>query len=125
MNGGHKFLNRYRIQSARLKDFDYSSDGAYFITICTQNRIQYFGNVVDGKIYLSEIGKIVRKFWHEIPKHFSGVHLDNFIVMPNHIHGILIINKNSNFNDCVETPKLGVSTSIKKWKSGCLGLIIN
>lgn len=87
-----KFKNKYRVPSIRLPNWDYAHNGYYFITICTKERKYYFGEIVDDKINLSEIGKIVQKYWFEIPKHFPFVELDEFIVMPNHIHGILIVN---------------------------------
>lgn len=65
----------------------------YFITICTQDRIHHFGNVVNEEMYLSDIGKLAQKFWAEIPEHFPFVILGEFIIMPDHMHGILIINK--------------------------------
>lgn len=86
-----KFKNKYRIQSARLKGWDYSDDGAYFITICTQNWQQFFGNVNNRGMQLSEIGEIAEKYWKEIPNHFPSILLNNFVVMPNHVHGVLII----------------------------------
>lgn len=94
-----KFRNRYRIESTRLKHWDYGSNGAYFITICTKNRIHYFGTVVETKglvspqLQLSEIGKIADQFWLAIPEHFPFVKLGNHVIMPNHVHGIIIIDK--------------------------------
>lgn len=88
-----KFKNKYRIPSARLQNWDYGNDGAYFITICTQNRVCFFGEILDGEMQLNKIGQLAEKFWLEIPNHFSFVELGNFVVMPNHTHGILIINK--------------------------------
>lgn len=85
------YIGKYRIQSARMKRWDYGSDGCYFITICTKNRIHYFGQVINGEMVLSNIGRIVKKFWYEIPNHFTRVVLDQYIVMPNHIHGIVVI----------------------------------
>ncbi|MCD6367438.1 MAG: hypothetical protein J7L46_07865 [Bacteroidales bacterium] len=140
-----KFKNKYRIPSARLQSWDYGWNGSYFITICTKNREYFFGKIKNGKMELSEIGKITEKYWHEIPQHFSFVKLGAFVVMPNHIHGIIIIDKKSDDNNpivsetvVVETPKLGVSTITtpvptepktggknQKWKSGTLGAIIN
>lgn len=76
-----KFKNKYRIPSARLQSWDYGWNGAYFITICTQNRKNYFGEMAN-------------KYWYEIPEHFPFVKLGQFVVMPNHIHGIVIIDKN-------------------------------
>ncbi len=86
-----KFKNKYRIESIRRKDWDYRWNSAYFITICTANRENFFGVVVDGEMVLNELGKLAEKYWLEIPDHFPYVQLDNFVVMPNHTHGILII----------------------------------
>ena len=97
-----KFQNKYRIASARLHNWDYSSNGAYFITICTQNKEHYFGTINDGKMVLSEIGKLVEQFWIEIPNQFLFIELGNFVIMPNHVHGIIIINK-LHTNSQVET----------------------
>jgi putative transposase len=88
-----KYLNKYRIPSARLQNWDYGTNGAYFITICTQNRVHYFGNIVQAQLIPSEMGEIAEKNWFMIPQYFPYVELGNFVVMPNHVHGILIINK--------------------------------
>jgi putative transposase len=88
----NKFQNKYRIPSARLQTWDYANNGAYFITICTKNRKHYFGKIENNEMQLSEIGKLAENFWLEIPNQFSFIELGNFIVMPNHIHGIFIIN---------------------------------
>ncbi len=82
----------------RLKNFNYSSVGYYYVTICTKNRECWFGEIVDGEMILNEIGNIVQKCWFQIPQHYQNVSLDEFIVMPNHIHGIIIINKTSSIN---------------------------
>ena len=102
-----KFQNKYRIDSCRLKNWDYGNNGAYFITICTKNRAHFFGNIFNKKMYLNKIGYIAARFWLEIPKHFPFVELGNYVVMPNHIHGILIINKNN--VDVVERLQCNVS----------------
>jgi REP element-mobilizing transposase RayT len=78
-------------KSIRLPDYDYSSAGYYFITVCCRNRENYFGDISNGKMVLSEIGKKASDFWLEIPVHFNHVKLDDFIIMPNHIHGILFL----------------------------------
>lgn len=82
-------------KSNRLKNFDYSSSGWYFVTICTQNRECLFGNIIDNHMVLNKYGKIINKYFLEIPKHYNNVELDEFIIMPNHIHGIIVI-RNSN-----------------------------
>ena len=101
-----KFKNQYRIPSARLQSWDYGQNGAYFITICTKNRASYFGDVVDGKMQLSQIGQMADKYWLEIPKHFPFVKLGEHVIMPNHVHGIIVIDKPNtgiNRNTNVET----------------------
>jgi len=95
-----KFKGTYRIKSARLKNWDYSWNAMYFVTICTQDREFYFGVIVKGEMILSTIGEIAQKYWEEIPKHFPFVELNEFVVMPNHIHGIItIINDSDIGND--------------------------
>jgi len=78
-------------RSIRLKGYDYSSAGGYFITICTLDRKSIFGTIVGHEMRLSRAGEIARECWLEIPNHFPKVQLDEFIVMPDHMHGIIII----------------------------------
>ena len=89
-----KFQNKYRISSTRLQQWDYRWAGAYFITICTQNREHYFGEISNGKMQLSHVGIIADILWHQIPYHSKNIELGAFVVMPNHIHGILIKTQN-------------------------------
>ena len=89
-----KFKGKYRIASARLPNWDYARDGAYFITICTKNREHYFGEIVNGAMQYNHAGIIAYIFWHEIKNHAFNIELGEFIVMPNHIHGILILDGN-------------------------------
>jgi len=117
-----KFQNKYRIASARLQTWDYGWNAAYFVTICTQDREYFFGNITDGKMHLSETGNIAQKFWMEIPNHFPFTRLGEFIIMPDHMHGIIIIDNLDDFS-IGQTPKLGVSFA--RWKPGTLGVIIN
>jgi len=86
-----KFKNTYRIASARRQKWDYRWDASYFITICTKNRAHYFGEINNGKMELSHLGILADVFWNEITNHANSVLLDEFIVMPNHIHGILVL----------------------------------
>jgi len=99
-----KFRNKFRVDSIRLQNWDYSRNAAYYITICTQNREPYFGKIANRNMNLSDIGELANKFWKEIPDHFSFVYIDAFVIMPNHIHGILIIDnpKNERKNETVE-----------------------
>jgi REP element-mobilizing transposase RayT len=86
-----KFLGKYRIKSARLPGWNYAADGFYFVTICTKNRVNFFGEIREREMFLSPLGQIVGKFWRGIPAHFPNAKLDKFVVMPNHLHGILVI----------------------------------
>lgn len=100
-----------RRKSNRLQQYDYSRKGSYFITICSKNRESIFGSTVGAllacapgcespgwiqRIELSEIGRIIQRQWHDIPHFFHSVALDEFVIMPNHIHGILWIDNGKN-----------------------------
>jgi len=82
---------KHRRRTIRLQDYDYSQAGAYFITVCTKNRECLFGEISDGKIVLNEFGQIVESVWLDLPKHYPNIELDAFVIMPNHIHGIVFI----------------------------------
>ncbi len=77
----------------RIPDHDYSTAGYYFVTICSKNRECLFGSVVGDKVELTAIGQIVHDFWQQIPDHNDYIDLDAFVVMPNHIHGIIVIDR--------------------------------
>jgi REP element-mobilizing transposase RayT len=81
-------------RSVRLQEYDYSQAGLYFITLCAQNHECVFGNIVNGKMILNEYGKITNDCWLEIPQHYQNIVLHEFVIMPNHIHGILEIAAN-------------------------------
>ena len=97
-----RFRNKYRIPSARLQNWDYGWNAAYFVTICIQHRECYFGNILSGTIDLFPPGLIAEQIWLQIPDHFNKAILDAFIIMPNHIHGIIIINNQSRCGDAVD-----------------------
>ncbi|HBR80819.1 MAG: hypothetical protein UX09_C0031G0013 [Candidatus Uhrbacteria bacterium GW2011_GWE2_45_35] len=101
----------------RLSGYDYSQEGWYFVTICTKDRIDWFGEVVEGKMVLNTLGQKTCEFWKEIPKHFPDVCLDEFIVMPDHVHGIIFIKKPDtnvgNKNFC----SLRMESSIVSWQT--------
>jgi len=78
-------------RSIRLKHYDYSQSGAYFVTICAQNKTCLFGDVIDAQMILNGPGRMLQTEWDALPKRFSGIELDAFAVMPNHIHGIIFI----------------------------------
>jgi len=87
------YQNKYRIPSTRLQNWDYGWNALYFITICTANRECFFGKINDGKMIAFKIGEWTQKYWFEIPEHFPFIKLDEFVIMPNHIHGIIEIAK--------------------------------
>ena len=94
------FRNKYRIGSKRLRGFDYSSPRKYFITICTKNRIRYFGKIKNGEMILSELGIYMKNEWTKTPslRPDMNITLDEYIIMPDHFHGIIKIGENR-YND--------------------------
>ncbi len=98
------FRNKYRMESARLKDWDYAGAGWYFVTICTRERECVLGDVIDGEVRLSPVGEIVADEWQRTPLIRPNVMLDAWVVMPNHLHGIIVLQYAA-----VETPRRGVS----------------
>ena len=86
-----KYLGKYSTGSMRLKNWKYDADGLYFITVVTQNRVCNLGKIVDGKMILSEFGKIVQQEWHKSFDIRKELFLDEFVLMPNHLHAIVVI----------------------------------
>jgi REP element-mobilizing transposase RayT len=82
---------KHHRRSIRLRGYDYTQVGAYFVTMVTQGRACLFGDVVNGEMVLNDLGKIVQKWWDDLPIHFSNVETGVFVVMPNHVHGVIII----------------------------------
>ena len=78
-------------RSIRLLHFDYSQTGAYFVTICTRDRMCLFGDIMDGEMRLNDFGRLAHEVWERIPAHFAMVETDAWIVMPNHVHGVIFI----------------------------------
>ena len=81
--------NIHHRRSIRLKGYDYTREGLYYITLVTKNRSCFFGKIVDGKMILNDCGEIANECWLEIPAHFPNVILHEHIIMPNHVHGII------------------------------------
>jgi len=117
------YRNKYRIESARLPNYDYSANGYYFVTICTHQKFCYFGDVVNAQMQFSQVGRIARLNWQEIPSHFDGVYLDEYVIMPNHVHGIIVISR----PDDVETRYIASLQSNKfaPLKPGSLQAIVH
>ncbi|MCG2720893.1 MAG: hypothetical protein L6290_02600 [Thermodesulfovibrionales bacterium] len=102
-------------RSIRLKGHDYSQTGAYFVTVCSLNKECMFGEIKHGTAGLNEYGEMVMKCWNEIPGHFINVECDEFVVMPNHIHGVIFIN---NCRGEVSSPFSSDSDTIKFTQQG-------
>ncbi len=83
-----------RRKPLRLPSYDYSQAGAYFVTVCTHKRLSLFGSIVEGEMHLNDIGRIVHQTWAALPARFPRIDLDAFIIMPNHIHGIIVLGAN-------------------------------
>ena len=87
------FDNKYRLHSTRLSSWDYGSNGTYFVTICTDHKHPYFGHIDNSVVCGTEIGNYAKKCWESIPERYPFVELDTFILMPDHLHGILCFSK--------------------------------
>lgn len=116
----HKLFSRRK--NVRLPGFDYSQAGYYFITICTQDERCLFGEVQNGAMTLNVLGMVVQRYWQEIPKHYQNVELDAFVIMPNHMHGIIVINegdvtKNNNVGAINNRPYGLLSRVVKSFKN--------
>ena len=105
------YRNKYRIESARLKGWDYASNGHYFITICVKTSSQGLCHVIDGKIKLTETGKIIQSEWIKTGEMRKNIKLDEWIIMPDHFHAILMINNKIN------NPRNNLSNIIGGFKS--------
>ena len=112
-----RFKDRYRIESTRLQTWDYSHPGAYFVTICTRDRQPFFGKIVDYKMQLSPAGVIATEEWRRTEDLRSSITLDSWVVMPNHLHGIVCIDFDPNRPSEID--------HTVRWKPGNLGAIIN
>ncbi|KAA3646209.1 MAG: transposase [Chloroflexi bacterium] len=111
-------------QSHRLPHYDYSQAGAYFVTVCAYNRVAILGEVIDESVKLSPIGEIVQNAWEEIPAHFETVELDEFVVMPNHMHGIIWIREDSSNRVGAQHAAPLQKTDRPNVKPGSLGAIM-
>lgn len=105
MKNNEHLLSKQIRKKLRLENYDYRSPGAYFVTICTQGHQSTLGKIVDQNVELTWKGEIVQDLWEHIPRHFSNVNLDEFVVMPNHLHGILwIVEQNTSIPSPRENP---------------------
>lgn len=86
--------DKHHRRSIRLKGYDYTRIGVYFVTICTENRLCLFGEIIDDVMVLNDAGQVAENCWNDIPNHFPHVELDEWVIMPNHVHGIISITMN-------------------------------
>ena len=120
------FKKKYRIPSARLPGYNYANTGLYFVTICVKNRECVFGQVRQGMMELTTLGEIVRQCWLNVPGHFKNFFPGEFIVMPNHFHGIVSIDNQAHEKKCrdgacpVSTDKKNsLADVVGSFKSAC------
>lgn len=114
---------KHHRRSIRLKEYDYTQPGGYFITIVAYQRATLFGKIVNGEIQLNALGIIADECWRAIPDHFPNVELGAFVVMPNHVHGILAINEDVDANASTSTEQFqkpvpgSIPTIVRSYKS--------
>lgn len=91
----------FRRRSIRLQGYDYAQDGAYFVTVCVHGGFPLFGNISHGQLIHNDAGEMVDRWWQKIPQKFMNVELDEYVVMPNHMHGIIVIDGPVGANPCI------------------------
>ena len=116
---------RHHRRSIRLKGYDYSQAGAYFITICTQDRACLFGKVVNGEMRLNDAGRMVLAEWNMLPERFPHVVLDAFVVMPNHVHGIVVITNPATDDTATTAPTIVGTGLVPVPNAGTMGAVPN
>jgi len=106
-----------RRRTTRLRNYDYSQTGCYFVTICSYRRCHIFGEISNGTMYLNDSGMIVSDCWIELPDHFTQIGLDAFVIMPNHVHGIIMLNEST------DSPKPSLGNVVGAFKSASTRII--
>lgn len=101
----------------RLNSFDYSSPNYYFVTVCAKNKQHYFGKIENCQMKENKVGKLIRQIWLELPLIFSGIALDEFTIMPNHIHGIIVISGSPKYKPSLKPATLSQIVRALKSKS--------
>jgi putative transposase len=117
-----------RRKSPRLKDRDYSEDGSYFVTICTSNRDHHFGGIIDGEMQLNAYGHLATACWLLMPRHYKQIQIDLYVVMPNHVHGIVILmqanlpkEKQRNLGQIIGAYKAAVTRQVNQLETSIVG----
>ena len=122
--GKQRFVGqRPQRKALRLNVRDYSAPGFYFITICTLAKTQWLSNIVNDEICLSSAGKIVQSVWESLPHRFIGLELDSFVVMPNHVHGIILFTEHLRYNKPGPMSKPTLSRIVDTYKGAATYLI--
>lgn len=106
---------QHRRRSIRKDRFGYTGAGGYFVTICTHNKPHLFGTVRDGRMHLNDAGHIISTIWNRLPDKFSGIELNEFVIMPNHLHGIIVIKDNvgtTNSDHTAQQPDVGAGLAL-------------
>ena len=117
-------MNLPKRKPTRLKEYDYSQNGAYFITICTHNKRHLFGDIINSQMHLNDLGKIAEEQILNIESHYMNVQIDKYIVMPNHIHMIITILETERINP-FPTIKYDIPNIVGKFKSGVSRIVGN
>jgi putative transposase len=110
-------MSHIKRKPTRLKEYDYSTPAYYFVTICTNNKIELFCDVINDKIKLNNLGIIIDDKWKQIPVHYPHVELDSYCIMPHHLHGIIILNHVGESSPLPYTPTLGQIIGYFKYQS--------
>jgi REP element-mobilizing transposase RayT len=130
-----KYQNKYNIKSNRLQNYDYSSDGVYFITICTKNHIFEFGNIKNEEMFLNSFGEIIKNEWEETKKMRTNFKFGEFCIMPNHFHALITkgdvvlpaknvkLPQTPGFINEFKSPKNSIGSMIGGFKSACTNKI--
>lgn len=108
--------DKHHRRSIRLREYDYARPGAYFVTICARERTCLLGDVTKGVMILNSYGQVVESCWQALPLHFSHVQGDAFVIMPNHVHGIIVLRRGEAF--------AANASPLQGTKSGSLGAIV-
>ena len=104
---------KHHRRSVRLKGYDYSRPGAYFVTLCTHDRESLFGEICNGLTHLNRMGLIVQRTWFDLPHHYPHIVLDAMVIMPNHLHGVIVLTE----GDEAAKPRQGLPEIVRAFKS--------
>ena len=109
----------------RLKGYDYSTPGEYFVTICTAQKTHLFGEIKNSEMHLSSIGKIVKGEILGIASHYENIRIDNYVIMPNHIHMIIVVEQTEGINPFPTMKKYDIPNVVGKFKAGVTKIVGN